>query len=170
MKKLVPVLMLLVLPLCSFAQYDEDDEPYMRPRILALDTTLSAANRFNDEIGKVATGYSYVFTDKSVPKTIRQVYKADNNETLRLEYKYGLNEGNGEESNANPVVTYQRINAESGLVIKIYNYLFGTQFDASQISALATPGTEIMYHDEVHQFVLEADDYAPGYWTMSFVR
>jgi len=170
MKKLVPILMLLVLPFITAAQSAEDDEPYMRPRILALDTTLSVANRFNEEVGKVATGYSFAFTDKSVPKTIRQIYKTDNNETLRLEYKYGINEGDGDDATGKPVVTFQKINAEAGLIVKIYNYLFGTDFDASQVTALATPGTEIMYRNEIHQLILEADDYAPGYWNMSFVR
>ncbi len=118
MKKLITVLMLLVVPAISFAQADEDDEPYMRPRILALDTSLSVANRFNEEIGKLADGYTFTFTDKSVPKTIRQVYKTENNETLRLEYKYGINEGDGEDTNGKPVVTFQRINGEAGLIIK----------------------------------------------------
>jgi hypothetical protein len=170
MKKLIPVLMLLVLSFTALAQAEEDDEPYMRPRILALDTTLSVANKFNDEIGKIATGYTFVFTDKSLPKTVRQVYKTDNNETLRLEYKYGINEGDGEDTPAKPVVTYQKISAEAGLIVKIYNYLFGTSFEPNQISALVVLGVEIMYHNEIHQFVLESDDYSPGYWMMSFVR
>ncbi len=169
MHKLITVIILLV-PFISLGQTDEDAEPYMAPRILALDSSLSAANKFNKEISKVAAGYTYVFTDRSIPKTIREVFKTENNETLRLEYKYGIDEGDGEDGAAKPVVTYQKINGEAGLIVKIYNYLFNTNFDASQLSALTTPGMEIIYHDDVHQFVLEADDYAPGYWTISFVR
>jgi hypothetical protein len=169
MKYLIALVMILAVQNC-FAQNDEDAEPLMQPKILALDTSLSVANRFNEEIGKVAEGYSFVFTDKSFPKTIRQVYKTENNETLRLEYKYGINEGDSEDNNGKPVVTYQRITGEAGLVIKIYNYLFGTNYEATQITVLSTPGMEISYHGEVHQFVLEADEYTPGYWAMSFVR
>lgn len=170
MKHLIALCLLLVCTKPCFAQNDEDAEPLMHPQILALDTSLSVANRFNEEISKLAAGYTFVFTDKSFPKTVRQVYKTENNETLRLEYKYGINEGDSEEGNGKPVVTYQRISGEAGLIIKIYNYLFGTSFEANQITVLSTPGMEISYHGDVHQFVLEAEEYTPGYWAMSFVR
>jgi len=94
---------IFLLVFCCFkgsAQDDSDAEALMVPRILAVDTSLSQANHFNDEIGKLAEGYSLAFTDKSRPKSVMQIYKTESNETLRLEYRYVTGEDDAADTKA----------------------------------------------------------------------
>jgi hypothetical protein len=155
---------------CAVAQIDEDAEPLMTPRVLALDTTISMANRFNEQIAQVAAGYNHVFTDKSRPKTIMQVYKTDENETLKIEYKFTTDGGDSEDMNGKPVINFQKITGDVSIIARIYNYLFNTNIEPGQISAVSTIGTEISYKGQVHQLIVEPDDYSPGYWAIIFVR
>lgn len=164
-------LVLLVLQcFVAQAQVDEDAIPMLRPRILALDTTLSVANRFNDEIGKVAAGYTLLFTDNSRSNIVKQIYKTDNNETLRLEYKFSTDGGDMDDNGGKPIVIYQRISGDAEIVAKIYNYLFDTKITASQVTTLASTSNDLMYKGRVHQMVIEVDDYSPGYWMMTFMQ
>jgi hypothetical protein len=110
------------------------------------------------------------FTDKSGVKSVMQVYKTGNNETLKIEYKYTTDGGDSDDMNGKPVINFQRIIGDVSVITKIYNYLFNTNADPSQIYAISTVGMEIVYHGQQHQLILEPDDYAPGYWTMTFVR
>jgi hypothetical protein len=163
------VFLLVLQGFVAQAQVDEDAEPMLKPRILALDTTLSVANRFNDEIGKAVPGYKLLFTDNSRSKIIKQIYKTDNNETLRLEYKYSTDGGDMEENAGKPVVVYQRISADAETMAGIYNYLFDTKITGAQMATLASTNNEIFYKGRVHQMIIEADDYGPGYWMMTFL-
>lgn len=155
---------------CAAAQIDEDAEPLMTPRVLALDTTISMANRFNEQIAQVAAGYNHVFTDKSRPKTIMQVYKTDENETLKIEYKFTTDGGDSEDMNGKPVINFQKITGDVSIIARIYNYLFNTNIEPGQMFAVSTIGTEISYKGQVHQLIVEPDDYSPGYWAIIFVR
>ena len=167
MKRIITFLFVL----CCFngmAQEDETTEAMMAPRILAIDTSLSMANRFNDEIGKLAEGYSLAFTDKTKPRSVMQVYKTENNETLRLEYKYIAEDDNA--TGGKPLVNFQRMTGDVALIVKIYNYLFNTSIAPDQVYAISTVGSDITYGGRTHQMILEPDDYSPGYWTMTFVK
>ena len=169
MKRLL-VLLLLVNSFCVTAQTDEDAEPLLSPKILALDTTISVANRFNEEISKMIPGYKHAFTDRSGHKTIKQIFKTENNETLKLQYNYTTDGGDSDDTNGKPLVNFQQITADVAVITMIYNYLFGKELTAGQLSGVGTTGTEIIYHGAIHQLVLEPDDYAPGYWSLTFVR
>jgi hypothetical protein len=164
------VLLLLLNSFCVMAQTDEDAEPLLSPKILALDTTISVANRFNEEVAKVVAGYKHAFTDRSGHKTIKQVFKTDNNETLKLQYNYTTDGGDSDDTNGKPLVNFQQITGDVSVITLIYNYLFGTELTASQLSGVSTGGTEIIYHGATHQIILEPDDYAPGYWSLTFIR
>lgn len=168
--RLTLLFLLMMNSICAFSQTDEDEEPLLSPKVLALDTTLSVANRFNDEISKVATGYTHVFTDRSRPKTIVQVYKTGENETLKIEYKFTTDGGDSEDTQGKPQVNFQKITGDVVMISKIYNYLFDTKVEPAQMSAVSTVGTEISYKGQVHQLILEPDDYSPGYWSLIFVR
>src|SRR5687768_1086007 len=131
------LLLLMMSNICVFSQTDEDLEPFLRPKLLALDTTLSVANKFNEEISRIATGYTLAFTDKSRPKTVMQVYKTGENETLKMEYKFSTDAGDDEEANDKPVVIFQKITGDAGMITKIYNYLFSSNIEPGQISAVS---------------------------------
>ncbi len=166
----LPLTCLLVLiSFNCWAQTDEDAEPLMTPSVLALDTTLSVANHFSDEISNVAPGYKFAFVDKGQSKTVKKIYKTDNNETLKIEYKYSL-ETEDTTGGKKPMVIFQRIIAEAAMMAKIYNFLFKTDITAAQLPAYSSTGMDIYYMGKVHQFIFQPDDYAPGYWMMSFVR
>lgn len=167
--KLLIICSFVLLPFYSIAQVDEDAEPVLTPRMLALDTTISVANRFGEDISNVATGYQFAFVDKSMPKTVKYIYKTENNETLKIEYKYSTEIGE-EGDSGKPLVVYQRISGEAGLMAKIYNFLFGTNITAEQLAGYSTVGVDIGYAGKTHQFIFQPDDYAPGYWMMTFVK
>jgi hypothetical protein len=163
-------LLVLLSFFCCAQTTDEDAEPMLTPKILALDTTLSVANRFNDEISKVAAGYQFAFADNGTAKTVKKIYKTDNNETLKLEYKYTTEMADSSDNSGKPVVIFQRISGEAELMAKIYGFLFNVEITGAQLMAYSTTGVDIGYMGKIHQFIFQPDDYAPGYWEMSFVR
>lgn len=155
----------LMLVFSMKAQNTSDAGYFFEPRLLALDQPISAAQRFNDSIAKVAIGYDLILTDRETPGVIKQIYKTMENETLRLEFQYRRSQKGG-----NPVIIMQKINGNPLVISRIYNYLFDANIDPGSVTALATPGKDMYYQERVYQFILESDDYSPGYWSLVFIR
>lgn len=148
---------------------DEGLEP-LRPRILALDNSIAAGQKFNEEIAKAAVDYKLTFVDEESRPMIRYIYKTDNGETMRIDFKYSI-EGDPERKIAKrPVIIFQRISAELVIITYIYNFIFNTNFSPDRVMAEATFGSELQYRGKKYQFILQPDDYNPGYWVMTFVR
>lgn len=163
---------LLVLSCSSraMAQTESDDE-LLSPRILALDTSIQVAHRFNEMVAQVAAGYQLAFIDEENKPSIRFVYKTEKNATLRLDYKYSMYAT--DDNPAAPkrkVVVYQRISGELQVITDIYNYLFNANLTPGGVMAAATQGSDISYHGHTYQFIFQPDDYDPGYWVMTFVK
>lgn len=161
---------LLLFPLLfpssqSLAQENLDAGYFFEPRILAIDQPLSAAKRFNDSIARQALGYDLILVDHETPGVVKQIFKTQDNETLRLEFQYRRRS-----SEEMPRVFLQKINGNPWVIATIYNYLFRTNIDPGSLTAVATPGKDVFFQDQVYEFILESDDYAPGYWNMIFIR
>ncbi len=142
----------------------------LRPRILALDNSIIAAKKFNEELASAAVDYKLSFVDEESRPLIRYIYKTDNGETMRMDFKYTI-EGDTERNIAKrPVVIFQRISAELIIITYMYNYLFNTNYSPDRIMAEATVGADLVYRGKKYLFVLQPDDYNPGYWVMTMMR
>ncbi len=157
--------LILLVAVPVWAQNASDAGYFFEPKILALDQPISAAQRFNDSIAKIAQGYDLILTDRETPGMIKQIYKTQENETLRLEFQYRRSDSGG-----NPVIVMQRINGNPLIISRIYNYLFDANIDPGSVTALATPGKDMYFQNAVYQFILESDDYSPGYWSIVLIR
>jgi hypothetical protein len=156
------LLLLLVFSLGSNGQSTEDE---IGPRMLAVDTFLSFSERFSAEASALTPAYKLAFSDKGTPGVLRHIYKTDDNETLRFEYKYVL-ERRG--TKIVPWVSSQRITGDGTVIAGIYNLLFGSTVTVNDLGAVAASMMEVPYKDGIRKMLLEPDDYAPGYWTLAF--
>jgi hypothetical protein len=134
----------------------------LSPKILALNRPTTIGDQFNTEIANIAYGYRMALVDKSIPKTVRYVYKSENNETLRVDYRYEI------ESGKQPKVVYQKISGESIIMARIYNFLFEAGMTTNDMGHYIVNGADIKYRGNTYRFSFEEDDYAPGYWMMTF--
>ena len=165
----------LLLILRSFGALAQDGEveEFLRPKILALDKSVMLAQRFNEEVAKVAYEYNLAFVDDEMKPTIRSVYKGGKNETLRIDYRYAVEESRTDSTKRptkKQVVVYQRISGELRVITDIYNFLFSAHLTPERIMDASTVGSTITHQGKQHQFIFQADDYEPGYWVMTFVR
>lgn len=170
MRKVFTLLLTLVCFACK-AQTDEFED-VLKPKILALDKGIMAAQRFNDEIAKILVDYKLAFIDEELKPTIRYVYKTEKNETLRMDFRYTLEADRTDtlKKTKKQVVVYQRISGELHAITDIYNFLFNAQLTPDRVMNASTIGSTINYQGSNHQFIFQADDYQPGYWVMTFVR
>lgn len=156
-------LKLLVLLTISFQAYAQDDYPYQL-RICPTDTTENIAKKMiNDITQYTAKAYQLVYVDSQRSRTVEYMYRNPQQEVLRMIYKY-TNEDDGRK------VTYMSFWAEVGVITGIYNYIFQTEAMPQDAMSNMTIGTNLEYGGSGHQFMFEADDRRPGYWTISFVN
>ena len=154
MRRFVTFLLLLALSLSAHAQE-------LQPAILAMGSPTVVGDEFNNQVSQVAYGYRMAFVDKSIPQTIRYVYKSDENESLRVDYKY-------EKKGRTPVVVMQKISGESVVISRIYNFLFNTSMTPNDMARYITTDADVSYRGRNYRFSFVEDDFAPGYWTMTF--
>ncbi|RYD58193.1 MAG: hypothetical protein EOP56_04535 [Sphingobacteriales bacterium] len=158
-------LILLLLLVFSLGANGQSAEDGIGPRLLAIDTFLAFSERFSTEASAITPAYKLAFSDKGTPGVLKHIYKTDDNETLRFEYKYVL-ERRG--AKVVPWVSSQRITGDGAVIAGIYNLLFGSSLTANDLGAIAVSSVEVLYKDGIRKMLLEPDDYAPGYWTLAF--
>lgn len=159
------LLLLLLLPVLSFAQTDDDA---MTVRVLALDTSVNIARRFCEKLVELAPGYNLAFIDNEKRYQVRYVYKNEKNESLRLDYSFDMvtdEEGKGPKK---AVVDYQRISAELTVMVKIYNFLFAANITPEALLSISTQGSPVNFMGKTYEYTLMPDDYDPGYWVLTF--
>lgn len=150
--------MLLFASSGAYAQ--EEGEPV----ILAMDTTIAGAAAFDNALLRVVGDYKPAFTDKN-GTTIVAVYKNEDNQTLRTEYKYVLDDESKQQQ-----IIYQKVTADVVQMLKIYNFLFRTTLTEAQMLYAISTGTPFTYKGRNYQYTLGTDEYRPGYWTLVFLR
>lgn len=164
------LLLTLVLLLSFFNSKAQDDSPVdaPHPQILALGSSVQAAQKFNEEVASRAVGYTLAFIDQEKKPMVRYVYKSDKDGTLRLDYKYE-NVPADSVAPARKVVIFQRINGELPLITGIYNFLFSTNHTPQSIMNQTCMGIPIVFRNRTYTFSFQPDDYEAGYWVMTFV-
>lgn len=156
-------LTLLVLLNMSIGAFAQNDYPY-KLRICPTDTTENIAKKMINDIEQyTAKEYQLVYVDSQRSRTVEHMYRNPQQEVLRIIYKY-TNRDNGRE------VTYMSFWGEVGVITGIYNYIFQTDAMPQDAMSNMSIGTMLEYGGSGHQFMFEADDRRPGYWTISFVN
>lgn len=167
--RLVFLLLLVVSCFAATAQPTWDELP--TARFLALDTTMDLAEPFNSEVVKAAdSGYRFTFMDKGYNKVV-YIYENEKGESVRIEYQYRVS-GADFEKRLPGVATIMltKISADASATANIYNAMFGAAIVPQELLSSSTSGSMISYLGKEHQFILQADDYKPGYWVMTFVK
>jgi hypothetical protein len=161
------MIMLLFLSFFFHApSFGQEEYAAFGPRMIALDTTVSYAGSFSAAIASRVPGYAHILTDKETPGKLRHIFKSGNGETLRLEYRYAKKDIEGAEV---PIVTYQRILGSAEAITAVYNFLFDSDLTPDKLPMAISSGIEISYRGHQGQFILEPDDFAPGYWAITFL-
>jgi hypothetical protein len=132
------------------------------PKILLLDTGMNLAPVFNAEVIKYAPGYRLLGSETEPGSRVVFTYTDGRDGTIRIEYKYA-------NENGRHTIIYQAITADLEIIMPIYNGLFHANIitDIDHASMLGGP---IQYHHKDYQCLMQADDYKPGYWVLSFVE
>ena len=166
-------LVLLLLLVVSFsavtAQPTWDELP--TARFLALDTIMDLAEPFNREVIKAAdSGYHFAFMDKGYNKVV-YIFENEKEESVRIEYQYRVS-GADHEKRLPGVATIMlaKITADAAATARIYNAMFGASIIPQELLSSSTMGSTISHLGKEHQFILQADDYKPDYWVMTFVK
>jgi hypothetical protein len=149
----------------------QTDEGMMVAKILGLDTTISGATAFNDELLKCAPGYTFKFLDKNPGgiSEMKYLYEHSNHEILKVEYTY-RNKVVDSSGKAKPIVFSQRIIADNQSITTIYNCMFGESLQAGQLEAYSGTNFGFLYQDRGYHYSLMPDDYRPGYWILTFTE
>lgn len=163
--KVLIFLFTVTFSLSAFAQ--NDSTLAFGPRLLAIDANPDVAEIFNAEIAQLCAGYSLAFVERDKPGRVRHVLKSDDNATVRLDYKCAFEERDGKKIST---VSYQRISGDAPVIANIYNSLFSSDIKPDDLPILASGKMEIVYKENIYQLVVEADDYFPGYWMLTFLR
>jgi hypothetical protein len=154
-------LYLFLLLLCSYNSWAQD-APIVNPRFLVMDTSLSMAPAFNAEILKAVPGFHLLGSEKLPGQIIAYTFVDGRDGSIRLDYKYSSESGK-------QLINYQSITADLEVIIPIFNALFRTKM-AATIDNAQQIGGSCIYKQHAYQYALQADDYKPGYWTLSFIR
>jgi hypothetical protein len=147
--------------LCAHATFAQE-APSPNPKFLVMDTSFSLAPLFNAEVLRYAPGY-YLLGSEKLPGQIVSYTFIDGREgTIRLDYKCSMDGGK-------QIIVYQAIIADLDVIIPIFNGLFRTKY-ASSIDNASQIGGSCMYKQRTYMYSLQADDYKPGYWALSFIK
>ena len=152
------VLFMILPAFGAFSQSAKDPSP----RLLVLDTTMSMAPAFNSLVANFTNGYKLIGSEKEPGNRVIYTYTDGREGALRIEYKF-------EVENGKQKVIYQSITADLDVIIPIFNGLFKTNI-ATDIDHASMIGGPISYQNKSYQCSMQADDYRPGYWVMSFVK
>jgi hypothetical protein len=151
----------LLIVLAGFPVLAQTTEELL-PELLVLDTTMDLAPSFNAKVMQYAPGYRLQGSEKQAGQRIIYTCGDGREGTIRLEYKY-------ENESGKQVVIYQAITADLDVVVGIFNALFRMNVSAD-IDHASMIGGAIQYHHREYQCLMQADEYTPGYWVLSFVK
>lgn len=157
-----------MLPIAATAQTEDDFLPELR--LMVLDSTEIAAQRFCKEVMAVAPGYKMAFVDREEVMMSKYFYDNANFETVRFEFQFRVDEVTGQDSTVrkNRVARLIRITAELSVMTNIYNYIFNETHTPEKLMAISTYDKAIGYKGSTYNSSLVADDFKAGYWILSF--
>ena len=147
----------------------QNDDGLRSARMLPLDTTITGAIAFNNELLSCAPGYSFKFVDKESPNELKYLYEHPNHEPLKIQYSYNK-KGDDGDAKHKPLIFAQKIIADNGTIALIYNCMFGENIKAEQLEAFSGMGRGFVFRERDYHYSLMPDDYKPGYWVLTFTE
>ena len=139
----------------------------LSPAFFVMDTTLNLAPTFDKIVTtQLAPGYQYVSNDKE-GNEIKYNY-SQGNDVLSFEYHYSM-EKKGADTSTHPFVVYQSIRGPLETIVNIYNGVFNKTV-APIVENMPSLGGAISYRDKTYLCTVQADDFKPGYWVLSFLK
>lgn len=149
----------------------QTDDGLMVAKILGLDTTISGAVAFNEQLLKCSPGYTFKFLDKTQGgiSEMKYLYEHSNTEILKVEYTY-RNKVIDSTNKSKPIVFAQRIIADDRSIANIFNCMFGENLQAAQLEAYSGQSFAFVYHDKDYHYSLMPDEYRAGYWVLAFTE
>lgn len=140
----------------------QPDEGLLKPKIIAIDTSKAIAKKFVEEVAKVVKDYKLVFVDSQKIPHVLYYYASDKTgNKLKISYRY--NPENGK-------VIYQRISGELGVLVEIFNYLFGVNATYNEMKTWV--GRSQLYSSPTgnHELITNPVDMEPGSWEIIFMK
>ncbi len=164
------LLLMLALPVCVQAQTEDDFLPEVR--ILVMDSTEQAVQKFCKEIVSVVQGYKPAFVDRENIMMSKYYYDNNNFESIKMEFQFGLEEVEMADSTIKKmrIVKLMRITAEMTAMTSIYNHIYNTAFTPEKIMAISRYDKPISYNGQPYNSTIVSDDYKAGYWILSFFK
>lgn len=149
----------------------QTDDGLMVAKMLGLDTTISGAAAFNEQLLKCAPGYTFKFLDKSQGgiSEMKYLYEHANQEILKVEYAY-RSKVIDSTNKPKPIVFSQRIIADNPSITSIFNCMFGESIQSGQLEAYSGQSFGFVYQNKGYHYSLMPDDYRPGYWILTFTE
>jgi len=134
----------------------------LSPSVLVIDTTLNAMPAFNSEVMKNTQGFRLVGSEREAGNNIVYTYSNGRDGTIHISYRYVR-------ENGKDIIVYQSVSADLDVITAIYNGLFHTSI-APNIDQASAIGGPIEYRHNSYQCMMQAYDYRPGYWELSFIK
>lgn len=168
------VVFLFLMPIHVNAQTEDEFLPEVK--LLVIDSTEAAVQRYCKEIISITTGYKSAFIDREDVMMSRYFYDNSNYESIKMEFQFGISELEVVDSTGLStmkkarIVRLIRITSELNEMANIYNYLFNTTHTPEKILAISRYDKAVSYNGHPFNSTLVADDYKPGYWILSFYK
>ena len=154
---------------CAMQAGAQTDDGLLTAQKLPLDTTISGAVAFNNELLICVPGFTYKFVDRSTSNELKYLYEHTSHETLKIEYSLRNREGDTA-GRPKPIIFTQRITAENSTIAGIFNCMFGEHIKAEELEAMQGLGQAFIFKDRDYHYSLVPDDYKPGYWVLTFTN
>lgn len=169
------ITLLFLIPLHLSAQTEDDFLPEVR--LMVIDSTESAVQRYCKEIISITSGYKPALVDREDVMMSRYLYDNMNYESVKMEFQFGVFKQAIEDSTGAVLgekkvraVRLIRITAELNEMANIYNYIFNTTHTPENILAISRYDKAISYNGQPYNSTLIADDFKAGYWVLSFYK
>lgn len=159
----------LLVVLFSLQLKAQTDDGIRTAKMLPLDTTISGAKSFNDQLLTCASGYTFKFVDKESPNELKYLYEHSSHETLKIEYTY-RQRATDSSGKLKPIIFTQKIIADNTTMALIYNCMFSESINGDQLEAFSGVSRGFVFRDKDYHYSLLPDDYKPGYWVLMFTE
>lgn len=164
------LLWLLLLPCAANAQNEDDFLPEVK--LMVIDSTEAATQRFCKEIMYTVGGFKPAFTDREDVMLTKVMYDNALFQTVKFDFQFTIDEITMPDSSIkkNRIVKYMSVTAELPVMTKIYSYLFNEAYTPDKLIAISMNDKAVSYKGSTYSAKLISDDFKAGYWILSFYK
>lgn len=162
--------MLVMLPYLATAQTEDEFLPEIR--LMVIDSTEHAVQKFCKEVVGQVPSYKSAFVDREEVMSSTYFYDNNNYESLKLNFQFGVSQVMLKDSTYRKMrlVKMVRITAELSVMTDIYNYIFMTGHTPEKVMTISRYDKAVTFNGTPINSTLVADDFKAGYWILSFYK